>query len=178
MRPSDKPEFLKILNGLAAVKPGAKLTVEALDVWWVSLIDWPIEAFRVATKHFAKSMEFMPSPYHYEQLKKAALPTGEEAWGICLKRSVNWRYGITEVDRIDRIARLIGGYEHIAMANTETALPHIQRRFLDAWKNVSEAETVREQVPQIAGPRSQAALEFFGNPDNMQKLLPSMGDRK
>jgi hypothetical protein len=43
------------------------------------------------------------------------------------------------------------------MANTERDLPHIQRRFLEAYEELTDVDSVREALPQIA-----AREEGFG----------------
>jgi hypothetical protein len=149
MQATDRKKFCSTLNGLAAVKPGKELTPEALEIWWTAMRQWSIEEFVSAASHLASSVEFMPSPFHFEQLRKASKPTTGEAWKTALERCKQWRKGERLDDAIDRAAATVGGYRAIAMADTETALPHIERRFKEAFQELDDVETVREALPHL-----------------------------
>src|ERR1700759_829480 len=83
---ADKAEFIGVLVGLAAIKPGKDLTREAYEIWWLAMRDnWTLEHFKSAASHLASSCEFMPSPYHFEQLRKAARQTAGEAFAQALQ---------------------------------------------------------------------------------------------
>src|SRR5687768_10393899 len=79
MQPSDKPKFVTTLVGLAAIK-GRELTDEAIDLWWLSMATWSIEDFTAAAAHLIGSCQFMPTPYDFQQLRKAGELTPGEAW--------------------------------------------------------------------------------------------------
>jgi hypothetical protein len=150
MAPSDKPQFLAVLNGLAAIKPGAKLTPEGLDVWWTSFASWSIEDFRAAAAQLAKSSEFMPNPYHFEQLRKAGQMTSGEAWALALDHARNGYDSHGPDDpRLNAAVRAIGGYRAIAMSKTDQT-PFLERRFAEHYDAIGEREDIRESVPQIA----------------------------
>jgi hypothetical protein len=88
MQPADKRKFLEIVNGMAAIKPGKPLTPAALDLFWNSMRRWSLDEFEQAANHLMTSVEFMPNPFHFEQLRKAGQKTAGEAWvgvlnGIC-----------------------------------------------------------------------------------------------
>jgi hypothetical protein len=151
MRNSDKPDFVKTLNGLQAIKPGQKLTPEAIDIWWMAMhIDWSIEDFKAAASHLATAVEFMPSPFHFAQLRKAGRPTADEAWQVALDRCKQWRTPREALDDVDRTAAAIGGYRVIALADQETALPHRRREFIEAYDKIAVASEVRAALPSIA----------------------------
>lgn len=150
MQVTDRQKFVKTLNGLAALKPGKELTSEAIDLWWTSMRGWSIEEFVSAASHLAGSVEFMPSPFHFEQLRKASKPTVGEAWSTALARCTSWRTGESWGDAIDRAVAAIGGYRAIAMADVETALPHVERRFKEAFDAIDDAECVRQALPHLA----------------------------
>jgi hypothetical protein len=150
MQSSDLARFGEILNGLAAIKPGKELTKAALKIWWNAMQEWTIEEFAAAATHLASSVEFMPSPFHFEQLRKAGRPTADEAWQIALERCKHWRTPAEARDTVDRTAAAIGGYSTIALANQKTALPHVQRRFLEAYDKIDSACDVRKALPRIA----------------------------
>jgi hypothetical protein len=172
MQPADRTEFLAILNGLAAIKPGVKLTPEALTLWWSCMRGWSIADFRAAASHLATSMEFMPSPFHFEQLRKAArLPAGE-AWdqarracGTAVQGGHVTQNGSCGDELIDRAVRALGGYGVIAMCESDK-LHFLERRFAEHYDAIQDADDTREAVPQIArsatgrisGPQSAAAL--------------------
>ena len=84
MAPDDKPEFVRVLNGLAAIKR-VDLTKEAYEMWWGSMSDWSIDDFRGAAGHLLKTCQFMPSPYDFEQLRVVHEKTGHEAWAGVLE---------------------------------------------------------------------------------------------
>lgn len=158
MLPSDRPEFLKVLNGIAAMK-SKPLAVEALDLWWLSMKDWPIDEFKAAASHLVKSCQFMPTPYDFEQLKRAAEPTAGEAWAKALASCACWRGAIPSPGgRIDRAAKAVGGYYAIAMADRETALPHVERRFKDAYAELADIDDAREALPEIAGMKQLSSV--------------------
>jgi hypothetical protein len=144
MRPADRPEFLSTLNGIADVK-GKTLTNEALSVWWAAMSNWPIDAFKAAASHLLLSCQFMPTPYDFEQLKRASEPTAGEAWekvlaGVALEPG----------SRIARAAAIVGGQYAIRHANVEKDLQFIQRRFEAAYNELTDVDTAREALPQLA----------------------------
>ena len=71
MQDADKPQFLKVLNGMASMKK-ATLTAEVLDLWWACMSDWSSEDFKAAAIHVLKTTTFMPTPKDFEDLRKAA----------------------------------------------------------------------------------------------------------
>lgn len=146
MLPTDRPEFLRTLNGLAAIK-AKDLTPEALSLWWSAMAAWSIEDFKSAASHLVTACQFMPTPYDFAQLRKAAEPTGGEAWLEVLSGRA-----LLPGSRAARAAAIVGGQRAIRHADIETALPHIQRRFLTAFEELSEVDVVRDALPQIAAP--------------------------
>lgn len=164
MTPADKPEFARLLNGLAAIKPGAKLTAEGLDVWWLAMQDWPIEEFRAATAHLAKSVEFMPSPFQFEQLRRAGLPTAGEAWAEALDRVRHGRYPTGDA-AIERAVAALGGWRVIAMS-TDEGLPFLERRFAEHFEALEDAQALRRALPAIAHRRAR-----LDGPATMRALL-------
>lgn len=174
MQPHDRAAFVKTLNGLAAIKPGAKLTPEGLEVYWLALKEWPLEEFKAAAAHLAGAHEFMPNPYHFEQLRKAALPTAAEAWerarlasGSAIQCGHVTHNGSCGDELIDRAVRGIGGYGVIAMCETDK-LPFLERRFAEHYAQLQDVEDVRQAIPQIAGP---STLRVSG-PKRAVDLLP------
>jgi hypothetical protein len=169
VRPSDKPDFTAQLMGLSAIKPGAKLTKEAYEIWWQAMQGWSLDDFKAASAQLARSVEFMPSPYHFEQLRKAGRPTASESWAKVLaavRASAYGRGGVVVNDLVDRAVAGIGGYRAIGMSEQDKT-HFLEKRFNEAFENLQDAEDVREELPQIAysgtgprlhGPKSVAAL--------------------
>ena len=155
---SDRPTFAAVLNGLAAVKPGGKLTPEALDVWWSALRDWPLPEFRTAAAHLARTVEFMPSPYHFEQLRKAGAPTAGEAWSKATDAiKGKWHSEVTATsmscgdELIDQAVAMIGNYGAIFRCEADK-LGFLERRLCEHFEALHDADEVRRELPQIAGP--------------------------
>src|SRR4051812_7172495 len=114
MQPTEKIEFVKVLNGLAAIK-GKELTTQAIDLWWAALAKWSLADFKGAASHLVGSCQFMPSPYDFEQLRKAGEPTPSEAWAEALDRCRHWRDSARlPKGRIARAAASVGGFQAIA----------------------------------------------------------------
>lgn len=162
----DKPAFAAVLNGLAAIKPGAKLTQESLDVFWSALQGWTLDEFRSAAAHLATTTKFMPCPFDFAQLRRAGEQTAAEAWAAVLDnvRRGDYRDGHTIGGLADRVVRAMGGYQVLAMSNTATV--HFrEQRFAELWQQLSNAADVRAALPNLTtclsrdtGPQPLAAL--------------------
>lgn len=157
MHPTDRAEFARVVNGLAAIK-GKELTTEALSLWWSAMQEWSIADFKAAASHLVSSCQFMPTPYDFQQLRLAAEPTAAEAWEKVLGGAP-----LVPGSREDRAARIAcgSGQFGIRHADIERDLPFIQRRFLDAYNELRDADNVREALPQIASkdlPRLRNAI--------------------
>lgn len=155
MTEAEKPAFVAVLNGLASIKPGAKLTPEAYEGWWLALSDWPLDEFRAAAIHLAKNCEFMPNPFHFEQLRKAGGMTAAEAFDKArqIVRS-KWQSELLTYQsgdaRLDAAIRACGGYEALAMCTTEN-VGFFERRFAEHFETITDAEVTRDALPAIAG---------------------------
>jgi hypothetical protein len=143
MQPTDRTEFVRVLNGLAAIK-GKDLTPEAISLWWSSMSRWSIDEFKAAASHLVTSCQFMPSPYDFEQLRRAGEPTVAEAWETVISGKP-----LDPGSRTYRAAKLMGGQYAIRCANVDRELPFIQRRFAEAYAELSDVEPVRDSLPQI-----------------------------
>lgn len=167
MQPADRPEFLRILNGLATTKPGAnKLTADALELWWNAMADWSIGDFRAAATQLTTSVEFMPNPFHFEQLRKAASSEAAgDAWAVVVQVNRFSRIGREHLltPRIERVVAAMGGWSALAMMRTEE-LPFREKRFRELWLEFGEVDAARAalpnlaRVPSLVGPRSTAQL--------------------
>lgn len=165
MTREDYPEFCAIIGGFAELR-GKELSGPALALYFRAMQDWLIDDFREAATYLLKNCEWMPLPHHFEQLRKKGKRTPDEAWSIALAACSSWRTSNSCGDAIiDRVVATIGGYETIALANVETALPHVQRRFLTAYEQISDATEVRATLTQLP------------NHDEARALLGQMTDR-
>jgi hypothetical protein len=154
--PADKPKFIKQLVGLAAIKPGKDLTPEGCEIWWQAMQDWQLEEFQQAAAHLAKSVEFMPSPFHFEQLRKAGRPTAGEAWAD-IRAMARRSYEGEPADPIAaRALQALGGLRAVAMCDSDK-VHFLERRFAEHFEQIQDAEGVRTALPQIApDPRGEA----------------------
>ena len=154
MLDTDKSEFVKTLMGLAAIKPGGNmLTKESYEIWWNAMRDWPIEEFKSAASHLAKAVEFMPSPFQFNQLRKAQEHTPGEAWAIALSACKRWRNpDDLPKGRVAEAVRAIGGWKALAMADTEKDNPFLERRFSKAYEQLQDVEDARLALPHFSEP--------------------------
>jgi hypothetical protein len=150
---ADKPKFCKTLLGLALVKPPhAKLAAEAYEIWWQALQDWPLEEFQQAAAHLSKSVEFMPSPFHFEQLRKAGRPTAGEAWAD-IRAMARRSFEGEPMDPIAaRALRALGGLRAVAMCDSDK-VHFLERRFAEHFDAMQDSEEIRQALPQIADDR-------------------------
>jgi hypothetical protein len=166
MNLADKPTFVKILMGLALIKPGpcAKLTDEALDLWWRSLAPtWTLIEFADAAAVLISTIQFMPTPYDFAQLRKAARQTSGEAWTLAVAASHTAiecgqvkQNATSNNALIDKAVRAIGGYGAIALCDVRN-LGFLERRFCEHFNAMSEAQDVREALPQLTVDRGPPA---------------------
>lgn len=153
MRDTDRTAFVATLNGLAAIKPNMRLTKEAIALWWRCMRHWRIEDFERAAEHLALTEEFAPSPYHFENLRRAGRPKAGEAWAAVLSAVRKGRHLETARPVVDGftdcVVECIGGYVAIGMSTAENT-HFLERRFAEHFDSLVDAELTREAVPQIA----------------------------
>lgn len=171
MRPTDRAEFVKTMNGLAAIK-GKELTPEALSLWWSAMSAWSIDDFKAAASHLVTKCQFMPTPYDFAQLRRAHDLTSAEAWSDVLSGKQ-----LDPASRAFRAAQLMGGQQAIRRADVERDLPHIQRRFLEAYEDLGDVEETREALPDMR--RLPAKVQGRAVDEAVPRLLrPDEGSRK
>lgn len=167
MKPDDKAEFLRIMNGLAAVF-GGQITPEALDVWWGAFGGWSIHEFKHAAGAAVTRCKFMPRPADLFDVRRAARPTPGEAWEIAgtgRDPLADKAFGIATQ------GRYFGNIpydEH----------PWIQKRFLEVYEQLAEVEDARSAAPQLAAPdwmRATPERLTFRNADGV--LVDQHGER-
>lgn len=154
MKPSDRKAFLEVVMGFAELK-GKQLSAPALELYWRSMQDWHLPDFQAAAERLLKTSEFMPTPKHFEDLRKAGRATPGEAW-IQARGYIAWGlHAFTLQDGcpplIARAIRAIGGPNVIGMCD-EDKLTFLERRFVEHYESMQDSEEVRQALPQIAKP--------------------------
>lgn len=146
----DFDEFCEVVVGFSELK-GKQLSPPALKLYFRAMQSWDLREFKSAAEHLLCTCEFLPTPKDFTDLRKAGEPTAAEAWTAAVRGCLEWRNPERLPNgRIARAAAAVGGFRAIAMADMERDLPHIQRRFLDAYAELSEVEAVRVALPAVA----------------------------
>ena len=136
MTDADRPAFVAALSELAATKSTKGLSTEQFAAWWNALrAKWTLEEFRAACVYLRDHHEFMPNPYHFEQLRqRATLDTDGEAWARARAhaRSLPMHGGLlvetsSGDEKLDAVVRCIGGYRAIANATERDFLCDTRR---------------------------------------------------
>lgn len=149
---SDRPEFVRVLNGLAAIKR-VDLSKDAYELWWLCMNKWSIDDFKEAAGYLLRNCEFMPAPYDFEQLRKKAETGAHEAWSLALQHAEGaWRNGELGDALIDRVIAMLGGYRVIALSNMDK-LGFLERRFTHAYNDFLDTGAVRKALPDLLGRR-------------------------
>ncbi len=145
---NDRPEFVQVLNGLAAIRR-VDLTKEAYELWWQSMKDWPLDDFKDAAGYLLLNCQFMPTPYDFEQLRKKDEPSAHEAWANAMQHAEGpWRQGVLGDVLTDQVVAMVGGYRLLALTNTDK-VGFLERRFIDSYKDFQDTNGVREALPNL-----------------------------
>ena len=148
MDSNDKPEFVRVITSLAAIK-GKDLTKDVLLLWWQCLKDWPADDFKNAAGYLLKNCQFMPAPYDFGQLRKKGEVSAHEAWSMAMHHADGaWRQGVLGDALTDQVAATLGGYSVIALTHKDK-LGFVERRFLDAYKDLLDTSVVRKALPDL-----------------------------
>jgi hypothetical protein len=149
MEPADFPRFRAVLAGMAEVFQ-RELSPALLDAYWLALRDWRLADFEAGAARLLSTATFMPRPADFTALRKACEMTPEEAWDAAIAACPGWRDGTAAVNpRVDRVVRMLGGYERLAMERIDTQ--HFTRtRFLECYESTVEAEETRAALPHLA----------------------------
>lgn len=155
MIPDDRKDFIEVLMGFAELK-GKQLSAPAMELYWRALQHWPLDAFKMAAEQLLRTCEFLPLPKDFEDLRKTGRPTSGEAWIMAVQNASSAivcgqvTHGTSCGDSlIDRAARAVGGYGVIAMTASDK-LCHLEKRFVEHFESMQEADDMREAVPRIA----------------------------
>ena len=148
MDSGDRPEFVRVLNGLAEIKR-ADLTKDSYELWWQSMKNWSIDDFRDAAGYLLLNCKFMPTPYDFQQLRKKGEVSAHEAWAVALQHATGaWRQGVLGDVLTDRVIAALGGYSVIALTHKDK-LGFLERRFLDTYDDLLDTSVVREALPDL-----------------------------
>jgi len=164
MRSADFQRFQAVMAGMAELYQ-RELSNTLLDAYWLALRDWPLAEFEAAAARLMATEEFMPRPAAFTALRKSATTqTAGEAWEAAIRTCCNWRSGCATVDPLtDRVVRMVGGYERLAMEPLDTQ--HFTRnKFLELYRELAEVEEDREALPMLEGPRRQRIAGTFRSP--------------
>lgn len=150
MRPQDRDPFVRTVIGFAELR-GKTLSAPAIEIYWRAMQDWPIDEFQAAAQHLIRACQFMPTPYDFEQLRKAAKPTAGEAFARAVQHAASSAYRNGELGdaQIDSAVRALGGYVAIAMCDTDK-LHFLERRFAEHYEALGDALIVRSELSAIA----------------------------
>jgi hypothetical protein len=136
MQPKDRKAFLEVVVGFAELK-GKQLSAPALELYWNSMQDWPMDDFRRAATVLIRTAEFMPTPKDFNDLRKAAKPSAAEKWftkGISPDPIAN------QAMKIATQGRYVG---HIPLDQ----LQWVQKRFIEAYDEIQDSAEARAALP-------------------------------
>jgi hypothetical protein len=152
MQANEKPGFLKVMNGMAAMRK-ATLVPEVLDLWWMCMADWALADFQAAAVQVLKTTTFMPQPKDFEDLRKSGRETGGEAFANCRQWLKYSPYGYTLLPETPRkiaaCIAAIGGPDELAMCDVDKR-HFLERRFCEHYEEIGDRMDSRDAVPQIA----------------------------
>ena len=148
MKSQDRKAFVEVVLGFAELK-GKQLTAPALELYWRSLQHWELDDFKGAAEHLLRTCEFMPLPKDFEDLRKAGRPTAGEAWAEIRAIARHSYTGEPNDPIAARALRALGGMRAIAMCDSDK-VHFLERRFVEHYEAMSDADDVRESVPAIA----------------------------
>jgi hypothetical protein len=151
----DYEPFCEVVVGFAELK-GKQLSAPAIELYWHAMQHWPIEDFRSAAQQLLRTCEFMPVPKDFEDLRRAGDLTAGEAWdAVYLGRGI-------ATDRAWRAAEIAANGRRLGMLDMEREIPHVQRRFLEIYRELTDVEETREYVPQLTA-RTHDGLKKLGH---------------
>lgn len=165
MNDSEKSAFAAALTELAALKQSTRLTTEMYNAWWNAMREkWTLAEFCEACSHLRDTMEFMPNPFHFAQLRKQATEkTAGEAWAL-VREAARTGGSCPDVPAIRNAVAALGGIRAIGLTNTDQ-MQFLERRFAEHYEAMRDAAEIREELPRIAsqgrnltGPQSVAGM--------------------
>jgi hypothetical protein len=170
MQQNEFERFRDIMRGMGRMY-SFDVDAVVLDAYWMALQYLQFDEFEMMASYLMGNSKFMPRPVDFKEIRKSSEHTAGEAWEIALKNCTCWRTGNSPGGRIDRAAGAVGGYRTIAMADTETSLPHIERRFKEAYEELSDVEESREALQEIEMRALSNAVQRNKLDDALQDVL-------
>lgn len=183
MRPSDQPEFVKLLNLCYSTLLRPLPTFEAIDLWQTILEPYSIEQVRIALSAHMRESKFPPMPADVvSRMPKASdtRPEVDEAWAIAIRaadesETVVWTTEIAEAwhvaqpvfhgDEIGARMAFKAAYARIVERNRGVnAAPQwvVSQGHDSARRTEVLAQAVREGRLQLAN--AQAAVPLLAGP--------------
>lgn len=141
MNPTDRKAFLEIVVGFAELK-GKALSAPALELYWNAMQHWSIEDFRAAAARLISTCEWMPTPKHFNDLRRAGELTPGEAWEAVMS-------GGPMTGRTRRAAHIASSGRDIRRMDLEREVPHVQRRFIEIYRELADVEETRAALPDL-----------------------------
>lgn len=169
-------EFSAVVIGFGELR-GKTLSPAAIELYFRAMGSWSLPEFKAAAEQLLRTCEWMPTPFHFEQLRKAGRPVTAEAWIEARKLARTWRPNAPSPrsgsDLLDRAVESIGGYRAIAMCNVD-AMGFLEKRFVDAYNSMQDVWDTREAVPHVLsiGP-STRLLGPRKLSEGLHRMLPS-----
>jgi hypothetical protein len=155
MNLSDFDDFRNVVAGFAELK-GKSLSDAAIELYWGAMQHWEMADFKAAAHHLLRACEFMPTPADFEQLRRAALPSGREAWPV-VHRWIQG-FGGPPGDPIAVAAiESMGGRRALSQRKADDA-PWTAKEFADVYDGLRDAREARKALPHLSQPQMMPAL--------------------
>lgn len=152
MTQDDFKTFKGIVIGLAELR-GKALSADAIELYFRAMAHWSLEDFKAAANYLARTSQFMPSPYEFDQLRKVAAGRNPEiAW-----EQILGNHGSTTDPIGARALAALGGWSVIGFAE-QSRLPWLKKQFAETYESISDSSEKAEAVPQLASRGTQPLL--------------------
>lgn len=151
MNAEDRKPFLEIVMGFAELR-GKVLSAPALELYWNAMQGWDLADFRAAAEHLLRTCRWMPTPDHFEDLRKAGRNTAGEAW-LVARCHIIWTFEGFTLHRdcpplVAKAVHMVGGPNVIGMCD-ENKLTFLEKRFVEHYEAIEDATDTRQTLPQI-----------------------------
>ena len=147
MQTEDFPRLRAVFDGMSKLF-GKPIDGSMLDIYWLTLRDWPLDEFERAAAHLLTTAHFMPKPADFHALRKATGMSPSEAWAVALTHAAGAYRAGPSVPEVERAVAAMGGWRAIAMASTDS-LAFVEKRFLEAFKELGERTESREALTAL-----------------------------
>jgi hypothetical protein len=152
--------FSAVVMGFAELR-GKVLSPEAIVLFFRAMSGWSLDEFKAAAEHLLRTCEWLPTPFHFEELRRAGRPVLAEAWIEARSLAKAWRPNMaaprSSDEFLNRVVESIGGYRAIAMCNVDV-MGFLEKRFADAYESIQDASDKREAVPSITASSARTRL--------------------